>query len=71
VWDGSDPIDRLYGLFDTGDLPFIDIDVFVDRFGGQERAASAGALGEPFKTFLDIGIDADGERCGRHGWLSL
>ena len=37
---------------DAGDLPLVGVEVGGNRFGGEERPAAAGALGELLKAAL-------------------
>jgi hypothetical protein len=46
VRDAFAPVKRGDGAEHTGDLPLVDVEIFFDRFGGEEGTAAAGALGE-------------------------
>jgi hypothetical protein len=34
------------GALDAGNLPFIDVEIFLDGFGGEEGTTASGAFGE-------------------------
>jgi hypothetical protein len=57
-------IEGLDGVPDTGDLPLVHVEIRVDRFGGEERTATSGALCELFEPFFERRIDADGKCSG-------
>ena len=46
VRDAFAAIERGEGFGDAGDLPLVDVEIGNDRFGGEERTAPTGALGE-------------------------
>ena len=47
------------GADDAGYLPFIDVEVFLDGFGGEEGATAAGAFGELLQSCLGGVIQAN------------
>jgi len=53
-------------LFDLPDLPFIHGDKFLDRLGGDERAAPVHRFRQTVELVLELGIQAESEN-GRFG----
>src|SRR5450759_517471 len=49
------------GLLDFGDLPFVDGDKFLDRLGGDERAAPVHRFRQTVKLVLEFDIQAESE----------
>ena len=47
--DALAAIERGEGFGDAGDLPLVGVEIGGNRFGGKERSAAAGALGELLK----------------------
>ena len=59
-------IKRNHGLLNAGDLPLVQVQVFVYRLGGEERSAPAGALGEFLQPLLAGRINANADGCRGH-----
>lgn len=55
-------VHRYDGLFDPGDLPIVDVEIFIEGLCREEGATATRALGELFKTAFNGAIDADRER---------
>src|ERR1700674_3562218 len=55
-------------LFDLSNLPFIHGNIFLDRLGGDERAAPVHRFRQTVELVFEFGIQAEGEnRRFRHG----
>ena len=67
VRNAAAAVKRDYGPFDAGNLPFIRVEVLVERLGGEEGPGAPSTLRELFQSFVDARVDADGEGRGRHG----
>src|ERR1039458_3320688 len=50
-----------YTFLDFIDLPFIHADKFLDRLGGDERAAPVHRFRQPVELVLEFGIQAESE----------
>src|SRR5208282_521121 len=48
-------------FLDFIDLPFVDGDIFLDRLGGDERAAAVHRFRQTVELALEFGIQAEGE----------
>ena len=64
-------VERGNSLLDAGDLPFVYVEVRVERLGGEKRPRPPGALGQLLQALLDLRLDADGEGCRGHGFIPL
>src|ERR1700674_205725 len=57
-----------YTFLDFIDLPFVDGNKFLDRLGGDERAAPVHRFRQTVELILEFGVQAEGEnRRFRHG----
>jgi hypothetical protein len=54
MWDEIAAFGCLNALLNGGNLPFLDRKELLDRLSGQVGLAAANALGNGFKTLLDL-----------------
>lgn len=64
-------IERGNGTLYAGNLPFVDLEICVDRLGGEKRPAPASAVGEFLQTLSDSGIDANCKGSRTHDFVSV
>jgi hypothetical protein len=48
-------IERRHGSLDAGDLPFVHVEILIERFGGEKRARAPVLLASFSKRFLTCG----------------
>ena len=56
-------IERSHGFLNAGDLPLVQVEVFVYRLSGEGRSAPPGTLGQFLQSLLDDRINADADGC--------